>query len=306
MNKTIYPINGTDMNLDDLADFLLVASHEGFTQASRASGRPKASLSRKVMALEASLGVRLLERGSRVVRLTEEGALLLERTSGPLREVTEAVNVLRNGLSHPQGLLRVNAPTLFAQMMMGRLAAEFKQAYPDVNLVITLEDRQVNLVNEGYDLVIRINPEPNSELVGRCLARDEVMIVSTPEFKKKFSLASKNSKKPVPVIVRKISDQSTWKIGGDSGKEIPILAILQLPLFTMIRDAALTGIGAAKLPRLVIVDDLASGRLVSWSVSNDEPAELWALHTSRRLPSAKVKALMNFLEAEFKKIWPKR
>jgi DNA-binding transcriptional LysR family regulator len=291
------------MNLDDLSDFLLVASHEGFAQASRASGRPKASLSRKVMALEASLGVRLFERGARTVRLTEEGALLLERTSGPLREITEAASVLRDGRTQPHGLLRINVPTLFAQMMMGRIAAEFTRAYPEVKLAITLEDRQVDLVNEGYDIVIRVNPEPSSELVGRCFARDQILIVSTPELKKRYMRTSTQSMKPLPVIVRGSTSNGTWKMGGASAREIPLLTVLQLPLFTMIRDAALTGIGAAKLPRLVVADDLSTGRLVSWGVATDEPAELWALHTSRRLPSAKVNAFMNFLKKDFRKVW---
>lgn len=92
-------------------------------------------------------------------------------------------------------------------------------------------------------------------------------------------------------------------MGGASAREIPLLTVLQLPLFTMIRDAALTGIGAAKLPRLVVADDLSTGRLVSWGVATDEPAELWALHTSRRLPSAKVNAFMNFLKKDFRKVW---
>ena len=291
------------MNLDDLSDFLLVATHEGFTQASRASGRPKASLSRKVMALEASLGVRLFERGARSVRLTEEGALLLERTSGPMREIAETAVVLRDGRTQPHGLLRVNAPTLFAQMMMGRLAAEFTRAYPDVTLAIALDDRQVNLVDEGYDLVIRVNPEPSSELVGRCFARDQVLIVSTPELKKRFTRAAQRTVKPLPVIVRGPEGEATWKIGGSSGREIPIHTMLQLPLFTMVRDAALTGLGAARLPRLVVADDLAAGRLVSWGVATDKPAELWVLHTSRRLPSAKVKAFMSFLKTDFRKVW---
>jgi DNA-binding transcriptional LysR family regulator len=77
--------------------------------------------------------------------------------------------------------------------------------------------------------------------------------------------------------------------------------ILQLPLLTMIRDAALTSLGAAKLPRLVVGDDLAAGRLVSWGQATDQPSEVWALHTSRRLPSAKVKAFMDFLETTFRK-----
>lgn len=293
------------MNLDDLSDFLLVATHGGYAQASRASGRPKASLSRKVMALEAALGVRLFERGARAVRLTEEGALLLERASGPLREIAEVADVLRDGRTQPHGLLRVSAPTLFGQLAMGRLAAKFTAAYPDVRLSITLEDRHVDLVSEGYDLVIRVNPEPNSGLVGRCFARDQLLIVSTPELKKRFSRAGLKSARPLPVIARTAyADSSTWRIAGTAAKEIPIRTVLQLPGLGMIRDAALTGLGAARLPRLIVAEDLAAGRLVSWGVATERPSELWALHTSRRLPSAKVQAFMTVLEAEFRKTSP--
>ena len=290
------------MNLDDLSDFLLVATHEGFAQASRASGRPKASLSRKVMELEAGLGVRLFERGARAVRLTEEGALLLERTSGPMREIAETAGVLRDGRTQPHGLLRVNAPTLFGQMMMGRIAAQFTLDYPEVELAITLEDRPVDLVNEGYDLVIRINPEPSSDLVGRCFLRDQVLVVSTPDLKKRFTRSGPESRRSVPVIVRASTPaSSTWTIAGMAAREISVQTVLQLPLFTMVRDAALTGLGAARLPRLVVADDLDAGRLVSWGPASDQPSELWALHTSRRLPSAKVQAFMGVLEAEFRK-----
>lgn len=290
------------MNLDYLSDFLLVATHEGFTQASRASGRPKASLSRKVMELEAALGVRLFERGARSVRLTEEGALLLERTSGPMREIAETADVLREGRTQPHGLLRINAPILFGQMVMGRLAAKFAVASPEVKLAITLEDREVDLVNEGYDVVIRVNPEPNSELVGRCFARDQVLIVSTPELKKRFSKAGQRATSPVPVIAREsTSGSSIWRIAGPAAREIAVQTVLELPLFTMIRDAALTGLGAARLPNLVVADDLAAGRLVSWGPATAQPAEMWVLHTSRRLPSAKVKAFIGFLETNFRK-----
>lgn len=291
------------MNLDDLSDFLLVAAHESFAEASRESGRPKATLSRKVMELEAALGVRLFERGARAVRLTEEGALLLERTGGPMREIAETAAVLRDGHTHPQGLLRVSVPTLFGQVMMGRLSAQFTLAYPDVKLAITVEDRQVDLVNECYDLVIRVNPEPSSELVGRCFARDQVLIVSTPQLKKRFARVGVKSSQPLPVITRKSpSESGTWKIIGKDAREIPVKVVLQLPLFSMIRDAALTSLGAAKLPYLIVADDLSTGRLVSWGSATEKPSELWVLHASRRLPSAKVKAFMNFLGAELRNV----
>jgi DNA-binding transcriptional LysR family regulator len=292
------------VRLDDLSDFLLVAAHQGFAQASRASGRPKASLSRKVMALETALGVRLFERDAKSVRLTEEGALLLERSSGPMREIAEAEETLKDGRTQPRGLLRVNAPTLIGQMMLGRLAAQFTLAYPDIKLSITVEDRHVDLVSEGYDLVIRINPEPSSDLVGRCFARDHVLIVSTPELKRQFARLSPKSTRRLPVIVRNSSGDGSWHVGGKGGKAIPVRTVLQLPLLAMVRDAALTGLGAARLPQLVVANDLAAGRLVSWGAANEKPSEVWALHTSRRLPSAKVKAFMGFLETEFRKVWP--
>ena len=278
------------MNLDDLSDFCLVATNGGFAQASRMSGRPKASLSRKVMDLEASLGVRLFERGSRSVHLTEEGELLLKSTTGALNEIAEAVNMLRDGRAQPQGRLRVNVPSLFGLMWMGRLAARFKAAYPEVALEVTMEDREVDLVNEGYDLVIRANPKPDSELVGFCFLREQLLVVAAP---------SLTNQQPVPVVVRNAARNTSWQIAGTPGREIDTKPVVELPAFTMIRDAVLTGVGAAKLPRMLVAEDLAAGRLVSWGPVSGAPAEIWALHTSRRFASAKVKAFMQFLKTAF-------
>ena len=279
------------MNLDDLSDFVLVASNGGFAQASRTSGRPKASLSRKVMDLEASLGVRLFERGSRSVHLTQEGELLFKRTNGPLNEIAETADLLRDGNSQPQGRLRINVPSLFGLMLMGRLAAQFKAAYPDVLLEVTMEDREVNLAIEGYDLVIRANPKSDSELVGFCFQREQLLVVAAPTL---------TQQQPVPVVVRNSArNKALWQIEGTPLREIQTLPVLELPAFTMIRDAVLTGIGAAKLPHLLVADDLVAGRLVSWGAVTGQPTEIWALHSSRRLASAKVKAFMQFLKTAF-------
>jgi len=282
------------MNLDDLSDFVLVASNGGFAQASRTSGRPKASLSRKVMDLEASLGVRLFERGSRSVHLTQEGELLFKRTNGPLNEIAETADLLRDGNSQPQGRLRINVPSLFGLMLMGRLAAQFKAAYPDVLLEVTMEDREVNLASEGYDLVIRANPKSDSELVGFCFHREQLLVVAAPTL---------TQQQPVPVVVRNSArNKALWQIEGTPLREIQTLPVLELPAFTMIRDAVLTGIGAAKLPHLLVADDLVAGRLVSWGAVTGQPTEIWALHTSRRLASAKVKAFMQFLKTVFPEV----
>ncbi len=279
------------MNLDDLSDFCLVASNGGYANASRVSGRPKASLSRKVMDLETSLGVRLFDRGARSVQLTEEGEMLFKSAAGPLHEIAEVADIIRDGRSQPQGRLRVNVPSLFGLMLMGRLAARFKAAYPEVVLEITMEDREVDLVSEGYDLVIRANPKTDSELVGFCFLREQLLVVAAP---------SLTDRPAVPVVVRNSeANAAIWEIAGSPGREIETRPVLVLPALTMIRDAVLTGIGAAKLPRILVADDLTAGRLVSWGPVSGKPAEIWALHTSRRLASAKVKAFMQFLKTAF-------
>jgi DNA-binding transcriptional LysR family regulator len=184
------------------------------------------------------------------------------------------------------------------------LAAEFALAYPDVKLAVTMEDRAVDLVNEGYDVVIRVNPEPNSDLVGRCFVRDHVLVVSVPSVAEQFSIAEITGERPLPVVGRSsTSSPRVWQIPGPPVREIYIQPILELPSLTMVRDAVLTGIGAAKLPRLLVAADLAAGRLVSWGPSSDRPSELWVLHASRRLASAKIKAFIQFLDASFPDEW---
>src|SRR3954468_17106022 len=126
-------IGGT-MDLLALADFNLVARHGGFGRAAGATGRPKATLSRRVAELEDSLGLRLVERGARALKLTQEGKALHERTSRLLTEVEETAAAIASGDREPRGNLRISAPLLFSQLAMGKLAARFSLRYPDVIL----------------------------------------------------------------------------------------------------------------------------------------------------------------------------
>ena len=149
------------MDLVALADFNLVARHGGFGRAARAADRPKATLSRRVAELEASLNLRLFERGAHALKLTEEGKALFERTAALLTELDETTAAIASGGGTPRGKLRISAPLLFSHIAMGKLAAEFALQYPEVRLEVTTEDRAVDMVEEGYDLVIRVNPSPD-------------------------------------------------------------------------------------------------------------------------------------------------
>lgn len=278
------------MNLGALTDFNLVALHGGFGKASRASGRPKATLSRRVMELEESLGVRLLERGARAFRLTDDGKLLHARTEGLLGEIDEVGKSLGSGQASPRGTLRISSPLLFTHVAMGRLAAEFVRRYPQVNIEVTTEDRMVDLVEENYDLVIRTNPRPDSDLVGRCFLRDRMLVVAAPSLKKPKAGA------PVPAVMLASMRDAAWHAhDGKTESEFVPAPVLRLSSILIVRDATLAGAGAALLPLSLVRADVAEGRLVSWGEVAQRSVEVWVLHTSRRLVSSKVSAFVQFL-----------
>lgn len=283
------------MDLLALADFTLVARHGGFGRASRAAGRPKATLSRRVAELESSLSLRLFERGGRTLKLTQEGRALYERTGALLAELEQTAAAIASGGDRPRGRLRISAPLLFSHLAMGKLVAEFARKYPEVRLEVTSEDRPVDMVEEAYDLVIRVNPDPDESLVGRVFLRDRLVVVASPK------LVRPADKLPILAVVRGTSDQSAvWHVQTPTGKSrIAVEPILRLSSTIMIRDAVRSGAGAARLPLSLVTRDLAAGALVSWGEIEGPDNELWALYPSRRLLSARVSAFLDLLQQAF-------
>jgi DNA-binding transcriptional LysR family regulator len=283
------------MDLLALVDFNLVARHGGFGRAARATGRPKATLSRRVAELESSLGVRLLERGARVLKLTQEGLALHERTAALLTEIDEAGSAITSGGEQPGGRLRISAPLLFSQAAMGKLAAGFAMKYPAVRLEVTTEDRAVDMVEEGYDLVIRVNPAPDENLVGRIFLRDRLVVVASPK------LARPTGNDPVPAVGRVNEDQpATWKLRPVEGiTSLAVRPALGLSSLFMVRDAVRMGAGAARLPLSLVSNDLADGTLTHWADVDGPDVAIWALYPSRRLLSSRVSAFLAYLKTSF-------
>lgn len=283
------------MDLLALADFNLVARHGGFGRAARATGRPKATLSRRVVELESSLGLRLLERGARVLKLTQEGQALYERTSALLAEVDETAAALASGGATARGRLRISAPTLFSQAAMGKLAGGFALAYPDVRLEVTAEDRAVDMVEEGYDLVIRVNPDPDENLVGRIFLRDRLVVVAHPGLR-----APTRGKTAPAVVYGPGADKAEWSIiKGARTTTLTVEPVLRLTSLLMVRDAVRAGAGVARLPISLVSHDLDRGRLALWGKVDEPEVALWALYPSRRLLSARVSAFLDYLKSAF-------
>jgi len=286
------------MDLLALADFNLVARHGGFGKAARAAGRPKATLSRRVADLEASLDLRLFERGARDLKLTEEGRALHERTAALLAEIGETAAAIASGGERPRGTLRISAPLLFSQTAMGKLAADFALGYPEVRLEVTTEDRAVDMVEEGYDLAIRVNPHSDESLIGRPFLHDRLVVVASPKLPRPDAAA-------VPAVMRGTDTAARWAVRAATGRaSIAVNPVLRLSSLVMIRDAVRAGVGAGCLPISLVSRDLAAGTLAHWGDVEGSDITLWALYPSRRLLSVRVSAFLDLLKQAFPKGMP--
>jgi DNA-binding transcriptional LysR family regulator len=241
------------------------------------------------------LDVRLFERGGHDLKLTEEGRALFERTATLLTELDETAAAISSGGHLPRGKLKISAPLLFSQTAMGKLAASFALKYPEVRLEVTTEDRPVDMIEEGFDLVIRVNPDADENLVGRIFLRDRLIVVASPKLVKPTGEAA------VPAVVRGASQgKETWEVIGATGKSrIAVNPVLRMSSLVMVRDAVRAGVGAAPLPISLVTHDLVNGTLEHWGDVEGPAIAVWALYPSRRLLNARVSAFLDHLKEVF-------
>ncbi|MDR5801383.1 LysR family transcriptional regulator [Caballeronia sp. LZ001] len=280
------------MNLIALADFNAVAQYGGFAAAARKLDRPKATLSRRVAELERELGVRLIERGSGTLRLTEDGQALHQGTHGLLADIADLGESIASRAPVPRGKLRVSGPVVFTHAVLARVAARFALAYPEVELELVAEDRLVDPVQDAYDLVIRVNPAADVLLMGRQIATDRRVLVAAPSL-----FGSDELPTSLPAITLSTANDTPWQIRTANGtsRTIEARTVLRMSSLLLIREAVLDGAGAALLPGLLVAPDVAAGRLVALGEDAGPAVAIWALYSSRRLLSAKVRAFLDVL-----------
>ena len=244
------------MDLNAVRDFPVVAEHGSYAEAGRVLGLPKAMLSRRIAALEQSLGVRLMERNSRRLRLTAEGDELRERAASLVTALADLEEQVRPGDAALRGRLRISVPVLLGQIVLGRIAARFAAAHPGVVLEAVVDDRRVDLLREGFDAAIRVNPMPDSLLSGRLLGRNRVLLVAAPSL---IGYAGEEPQKfSWPAVVRRgWGDDGGWNIVGERGAvRVPAIKRLDLSSPLAIRDAVYVGAGAAFLPHTLVARDI--------------------------------------------------
>lgn len=284
------------VDLLQLADFHAVATHGGFGAAERATRTPKASLSRRIRALERDLGVQLFERGPRDLRLTDEGVALRSRTAEALAVLAEAGDEIAGRAGRPRGRLRVSVPGYFAQQGFGAVVAGFAAAYPEVLLDVLVEDHFVDPIADGIDVVVRVNPAADSPLTGQRLYRDDFIVAAHPSVARP---GASGAAVPAVVLASRPDGEEWTYADGDTLVTVKPKPVLCLASMVLIRGAVLAGAGVGLFTERIAAPDIAAGRLAHWGTLVGRAAEVWVLCPSRRLRSAKVSAFVEMLVAAY-------
>jgi DNA-binding transcriptional LysR family regulator len=282
-----------------------VVAKGGFTRAAEALDTSPANVTRYVNELEAHLATRLLNRTSRKLSLTESGEALYERCRSILEEVAEAEAIASSSAVAPRGRLRINAPLSFGVRHLASLWPAFLERYPEVELDIALIDRVVDIVEEGYDLAIRISRTGPASHVGRKLATSRNIVCASPAYVAAHGAptAPGDLKDYACIGYAYAATADDWRFTDGQGK--PHAVKVEPRVRTNNGDTAqalaLGGRGITWQPTFLIGEDLKAGRLVRLMPDYEmAPIDILAVYPSRRHVSAKVRAMIDFLAHAFR------
>lgn len=281
--------------------FVAVAEAGGFVGATKATGLTRSALGKAVARLEAHLGTRLLQRTTRHVALTQEGEVFHERCVQILADLQEAEASVRQDKPEPRGTLRLTLPDAFGRLRVLPILQEYMAAWPALNLEVSFTDRSVDLIDEGYDLAIRIGGMPSdSRLVVRVVARSTAILSAAPCY---LELRGKPEThfdfvRHDQLMFGGRAQSTHWKLKGPTGGDVTIAnqSRFRFDSGEAIRDAAVSGIGIAYLPEFLVEADIAAGRLVPLLPNyGTEKIAIHAIYASRRHLSAKIRVLIDLL-----------
>ncbi|HPG88439.1 MAG TPA: LysR substrate-binding domain-containing protein [Hyphomicrobium sp.] len=293
-------------DLNDLYYFVQVVDHGGFAAASRALGIPKSKLSRRVLELEERLGVRLLQRSTRKLAVTELGQEYHRHCVAMLIEADAAQEAIERSRSEPQGLIRISAPPALICFEVGAMIARYMAANPRVTVELDSTSRRVDVIAEGIDVALRVRfpPLEQSELVMRTLGESAQRMVVSPDLLagKSLPLVPADLRALPSLALAPMLPRHIWELNGRDGASVRIEHKPRLVTDDMAQllHAALAGVGVVKLPSMVADDHIASGKLVNvmpdWTPIS---GIVHAVIPSRRglLPS--VRGLIDFLAKEY-------
>jgi DNA-binding transcriptional LysR family regulator len=295
--------------LDDFYYFAKVIEHGGYAKAARALGIPKSRLSRHVAALETRLGVRLVNRSTRRFVVTEVGQEVRRHATAMLAEADAAVEAVEFARAEPAGVVKASCPVALTQTAMAQYLPEFLARYPKIRLMLYATNRRVDVINEGFDVALRVRTVPTGEdgLVMRTFGSSSNFLVASREYLNERGRPERPEQIPqhATLSFSPETDRPTWELFDTDGTSVQIEHTPRLVChdFPMLRSAVLAGLGIALLPESVVRADVERGTveqvLPAWTLP------LGVFHVvfpTRRglLPS--VRAFIDFLADRMPKL----
>ncbi len=290
--------------LEGLPVFIRVVREGSFSAAARGLDLTPSAVSKQIGRLEDRLTVRLFNRTTRRLNLTEEGAAFYERASRILADLEDAAESVSSLKAVPRGRLRVTLPTAFGILHLLPALPDYLARYPEVTLEIDLNDRFVNMVEEGFDLALRVGDLEDSSLIGRRLATSRRVLAAAPAYlagrrvpQRPSDLAEHDC-----LIYTYRAQRHDWHLVDEKGKEcvISVTGKIETNNPMMLREAALSGLGVLLLPLWIIGPDLKAGRLQRILPSHHWPDNaIHAVYPPGRHLSAKVRSFVDFLVERF-------
>lgn len=276
--------------------------HSGsFARAAEALNLSPSGVSRAVTRLEGSIGVRLFDRTTRAVTLTDEGRRLYEEISPLLAGIGDAVSLASGASTAVNGRLRVNVDTFFSRRILAPHINDFLQRYPDISLELVVRDQLGDMVSEGFDIAVRFGHPPSSSLVARKLLETRTATVASPEYLRLRGVPQSPDELIHHACIQVRSSMTgqplEWEYSRN-GEIVPakISSRLMVNESGTLLGACLAGAGVARIKTSGIEDLLADGRLVELLTDwKGESFPLYALYPSRHLPAAKVRAFIDFV-----------
>lgn len=292
----MYDVNGMLL-------FAEVVRAKSFSEAARRQSLSKSQVSKAVARLEASLGVQLIRRTTRKLSLTEVGEAYFEHCERILEELSLANDMVSSHHQLPRGRLKISASVAFGTLHVAPALPDFLAQYPELSVDMTISDRLVDLAEDGYDVALRISPEPGANLVARRLAPIRRKICASPAYLARYGIPAKPAELSQHNCLDYsfMSSQGHWHLQGPDGDiSVPVAGNLRINDDEALSQAVLGGLGLALLPTFIIGKDLQDGRLTE-VLPGYVPTErfVYAVYLSNRHLPLKVRAFIDFLLARF-------
>lgn len=286
-----------DFDLNEMAIFVRVVESGSFTGAAKALGLPKSTVSRKITQLEERLGVRLIQRTTRSLSLTDTGSAYHAHCARILADIEEANTAVTEMQSTPSGTLRITAPVLFGSTALSNIIAEYMELHPLVNIDLVLSDQMLDLVQDGLDVAFRVGHLEDSSLIGRYLGDVKAILCASPAYLERHGKPSHPSEINDHQIIT-ISGRDQWSMKGPDSQDVNINIKPRLKVndFASLYTLTLSGAGIASLPILIAASAIKNKELTpimcNWPF---EAYPIHALYASNRHLSAKVRSFVDFV-----------